>query len=111
MRLALTSALTLMAVGVAPASADVGRHCQQSGYCLFSGSGFDGTKVVVPAGYGCQPVTPLGIDVARSAARGFGDSHVLELFADNACANRIAVATDEVAETSARTYRLTMIPS
>ncbi|HEY3465630.1 MAG TPA: hypothetical protein VGL47_10895 [Amycolatopsis sp.] len=110
MVLAATST-SAIALTVAPASADVGSHCQQDGYCLFSGTSFTGTKVAVPSGSGCAPVTGLGFAVARSAARGYGDSKVLELFSDTQCATSLGVVSGEVASTAARAYRLISIPA
>jgi hypothetical protein len=110
MRLVIAASAALMLFAATPAVAEVSQHCQQAGYCLFSGSRFDGTKVSVPTGGGCRPVESLGIDAARSAARGFGDGYALELFSDSACANRIGTVSKEISGISAETYRLTMIP-
>jgi hypothetical protein len=92
------------------AQAEVSSHCTDSGYCLFSGTNFTGTEVVVPAGTGCRPVSTLGITTARSAARGYGDSYVLQLYTDTSCTTSAGTVTSEVASTSATAYRLIAIP-
>ena len=40
-KLALAAVAALTITGATPAWADVSEHCQQPGYCLFSGSDFD----------------------------------------------------------------------
>lgn len=89
---------------------EVSPHCQQDGYCLFSGTDFGGTKVSVPTGRGCEPVSALGIPVAGSAARGFGDGNALELYADEACTVSAGTVFHEIPETAAKAYRLIPIP-
>jgi hypothetical protein len=93
-----------------PASADVSPQCTEGGYCLFSGAGFTGTKVVVPVGAGCRQVSGLGFPVAHSAARGFGDGYALQLFADSACGTLVATVFSDVPNTTAAAYRLLPIP-
>ncbi|MEV8442887.1 hypothetical protein AB0425_36375 [Actinosynnema sp. NPDC051121] len=107
-----TAALLAVIACATPASAsDVSPHCQEPGYCLFSGTSFTGTRAVVPPTYGCHPVSDLGFPTARSAARGFGDGAALQLFTDSACATPVATVYNEVATTSATAYRLSRIPS
>jgi hypothetical protein len=103
------SLLFIVSTGI-PAHADVSVHCQEDGYCLFSGAGFAGEKVSLRAGNGCRSVADLGIATARSAARGYGDSKVLELFSDGQCSNSLGAVVDEVANTSAAAYRIVSIP-
>ncbi|MEU4768725.1 hypothetical protein AB0H12_36300 [Actinosynnema sp. NPDC023794] len=95
----------------AAAASEVSPHCQESGYCLFSGTSFTGTRAVLPLSYGCHPVTDLGFTTARSAARGFGDGTALQLFADSTCTTRVATVYHEVPTTAAASYRLMPIPS
>ncbi|WP_158843442.1 hypothetical protein [Saccharothrix deserti] len=96
----------------APASADPSPHCQEGGYCLFSGVEFGGTKAVLPANYNsCRPVSSLGFATARSAARGFGDDAALELYSDTTCTTHVATVFDDVPTTSANSYRLIRIPT
>ncbi|MCC8250306.1 hypothetical protein [Saccharothrix luteola] len=113
---ALSSALLLASAAAtasttAAAASDVSPHCQESGYCVFSGTSFTGTRAVLPLSYGCHPVTDLGFTTARSAARGFGDGTALQLFADSACATRVATVYHEVPTTTATSYRLMPIPT
>ncbi|QFZ23027.1 hypothetical protein [Saccharothrix syringae] len=104
--LALAAALT----AAVPAHADVSPHCQVGAYCLFPGENFIGDRAVPPLERGCHPVSALGFTTARSAARGFGDSWALELFADGGCATKVATVWQEVPVTAALSYRLTQIP-
>ncbi|MEV0680753.1 hypothetical protein AB0I60_29980 [Actinosynnema sp. NPDC050436] len=97
-------------LGAAPAGAAVGPHCQEDGYCLFSGEGFGGTKAVLPADYGCHRVSSLGFSPARSAARGYGDGTAPALYSDATCATHPTYVYDEVPSTSALSYRLLPIP-
>ncbi|MBW4716391.1 hypothetical protein [Saccharothrix obliqua] len=97
-------------LGAVPAGAAVSPHCQEDGYCLFSGVGFGGTRAVLPAEHGCRAVSTLGFTPARSAARGYGDGLALEIFADTGCADHLAFVYDEVPETNARSYRLVPVP-
>ncbi|GAB2983239.1 hypothetical protein [Saccharothrix stipae] len=113
-RFALAGALLLTAalLPAAPASAsDVSPHCQEPGYCLFSGSSFTGTRAVLPAAYGCHPVSDLGFTTARSAARGFGDGSGLVLYSDTTCTTRAATVYHEVPTTTAKSYRHLPIPT
>lgn len=107
---AVLSALTLATPASASAS-DVSPHCQESGYCLFSGTSFTGTRVIVPPTYGCHPVSDLGFTTARSAARGFGDGAALQLFTDAGCTTLAATVYSEVPATTATSYRLSRIPA
>ncbi|WP_370933318.1 hypothetical protein [Amycolatopsis sp. cg13] len=108
----MLSGILLVSISAgSPALADVSAHCQQDGYCLFSATEFAGEKVSVPTGSGCRSVAYLGITTARSAARGYGDSKVLELFSDNQCSNYVGTVVGEVANTSAAAYRIMSIPS
>ncbi len=108
---AVFSGCVLLSVSAGtPAQADVSAHCQDYGFCLFSGAGFTSKKATVPTGSGCRAVATLGFTTARSAARGYGDSKVLELFADAECANSVGTVVTEVANTSAVAYRLMSIP-
>ncbi|WP_410658893.1 hypothetical protein [Amycolatopsis sp. lyj-112] len=102
----LASALS----GGTPSAQEVSPHCQQDGYCLFSGTDFGGTKVSVPTGRGCKPVSALGIPAAGSAARGFGDANALELYADEACTVSAGTVFHEIPDTAAKAYRLIPIP-
>lgn len=95
----------------AAASSSVSPHCQESGYCVFSGTSFTGTRTVVPQSYGCHPITDLGFPTARSAARGFGDGTALQLFADPTCTTRVATVYHEVPTTTATSYLLMPIPT
>lgn len=92
-----------------PASADVSQHCQEGGYCLFSGANFTGTKVVLED-RGCHQVSELGFTPARSAARGFGDGLALQLFSDGSCGDSLGFVFDEVSNTNARSYLLMFVP-
>lgn len=108
----LTAALLCALAPATPASAsDVSPHCQEPGYCLFSGTSFTGTRATVPPTYGCHPISDLGFPIARSAARGFGDGAALQLFTDSTCATLAATVYTEVPTTSATAYRLSRIPS
>lgn len=91
--------------------APVSPHCQEDGYCLFSGTDFTGVKAVLPAVYGCHPVSALGYPTARSAARGFGDGLGLILYSDSTCGTHAANVHDEVPTTSAKSYRLLPLPT
>ncbi|MEU4743752.1 hypothetical protein AB0G02_25265 [Actinosynnema sp. NPDC023658] len=115
-RLALVGAFVLTAAlaSAAPASAvvaDVSPHCQEPGYCLFSGADFTGTRAVLPSTYGCHPVSDVGFATARSAARGFGDGTGLVLYSDTTCTTSVAVVRQEVPTTAAKSYRLLPIPA
>ncbi|GLY65625.1 peptidase inhibitor family I36 protein [Amycolatopsis taiwanensis] len=103
-------ALAGSALAAPAALADVSPHCQQSGYCLFSGAGFTGTRVTVSSGTGCHPVSDLGLPVARSAARGFGDGAALTLYSDTQCTTSIGTVFTELPDISAASYRLTPLP-
>jgi hypothetical protein len=84
-----------------PAVAAVSPHCQQSPYCLFSGTSFSGTKVPVNyTGVSCKTVASLSITEARSAVRGPGDSLAMELYSDAACASKVGTSS-----TTSRTPR------
>ncbi|CCH34636.1 hypothetical protein ABZ816_30260 [Actinosynnema sp. NPDC047251] len=111
-RIAVVGAVVLAGglLGAAPASAAVSPHCQEDGYCLFSGTQFSGTKAVLPTSWGCYPVSSLGFGPARSAARGYGDGSALAIYSDANCANRLAFVHDEVPATTALSYRLLPIP-
>lgn len=106
---ATASAATASAT--AATASDVSPHCQESGYCVFSGASFTGARAIVPLSYGCHPVTDLGFTTARSAARGFGDGTALQLFADSTCTTRVATVYHEVPTTTATSYRLMPIPT
>lgn len=113
-RFALAGALALAAAltSAVPASAsDVSPHCQEPGYCLFSGTSFTGTRVVLPASFGCHPVSDLGFPTARSAARGFGDGSALILYSDTTCTTAATTVHDELPTTTANSYRLLPIPT
>jgi hypothetical protein len=112
LRIILTGALVVAGstLAAAPAHADVSPHCTDAGYCLFSGTGFTGTRVAVSSGSGCRPVSGLGITTVRSAARGYGDGYALQLYSDTTCTTSAGVVFDEVASTSATAYRLIPIP-
>lgn len=107
----LAAATSTTAAAATTAASDVSPHCQESGYCLFSGTSFTGTRAVLPLSYGCHPVTDLGFTTARSAARGFGDGTALQLFADSTCTTRVATVYHEVPTTTATSYRLMPIPT
>jgi hypothetical protein len=115
----LTAALLAVLACATPASAtpasatafDVSPHCQEPGYCLFSGTSFTGARATVPATYGCHPVSDLGFPTARSAARGFGDGAALQLFTDAGCTTLAATVYSEVPATTATSYRLSRIPA
>lgn len=108
---------TTIAFTAAPATATTavpttaGPHCQEDGYCLFSGTDFTGVKAVLPADYGCHPVSALGYPTARSAARGFGDGLGLVLYSDTTCGTHAATVYDEIPATSAKSYRLLPLPA
>jgi hypothetical protein len=108
--LVAAAALSIPASAVAFADDGVSPHCPRDGYCLFSLSGFSGTQVVVPPGTGCRAVATAGIEVARSAARGYGDSSGLRLFADPGCAGPATDVRDEVASVEALAYQLIPLP-
>lgn len=113
LRVILTGALVVAGGALAapsPALADVSPHCTDAGYCLFSGTNFTGTRVVVPSGSGCRPVSGLGFATARSAARGYGDSYALQLYSDTGCTTSAGVVLGDVASTSATAYRLIPLP-
>jgi hypothetical protein len=112
LRIILTGAFVVAgsALAAPPAQAEVSPHCTDDGYCLFSGPEFTGTKVVVPSGSGCRPVSGLGLTTVRSAARGFGDGYALRLYSDTTCSTSAGTVYDEVASTSATAYRLIPIP-
>lgn len=103
--------VVLSTVVAATAQAEVSPHCQQHGYCLFSGAEFRGTKASVTSGNGCHSVSALGFPTARSVAQGFGDGETLELYADRACETSLGLALDEIPTTSAKSYRIRFIPS
>lgn len=105
------AALFTAAPATAVSAADVSPHCQEAGYCLFSGTSFTGTRAVLPSARGCHSVSKLGFTTARSAARGFGDGYALELYSDTTCTTGVATVYDEVPNTSAKSYRLMFIPS
>ncbi|AXB43448.1 hypothetical protein A4R43_13560 [Amycolatopsis albispora] len=105
---ALVAGGTLLGSGVA--AAEPSPHCQQHGYCVFSATGFGGTKASVPTGGGCRATSELGIPVVRSAARGFGDGYALELYADQNCATSAGTVYFELPDTTATAYRLIPIP-
>ncbi|NUT49619.1 MAG: hypothetical protein HOV94_20265, partial [Saccharothrix sp.] len=77
---------------------------------LFSGTSFTGTRAV-PQRFGCFPVSDLGFDTARSAARGSGDGSALVLYSDTSCATSVATVYYEVPNTAAKSYRMLPIPS
>lgn len=104
-----STAAPATATTAGPATA--GPHCQEDGYCLFSGTDFTGVKAVLPADYGCHPVSALGYPTARSAARGFGDGLGLVLYSDTTCGTHAATVYDEVPATSAKSYRLLPLPA
>lgn len=106
---ATVSPATVSPATVSPAT--VSPHCQEDGYCLFSGTDFTGVKAVLPADYGCHPVSALGYPTARSAARGFGDGLGLVLYSDTTCGTHAATVYDEVPATSAKSYRLLPLPA
>ena len=97
------------AVSAMPASA-AGEHCQTGAYCLFSATNYSGVSAVVASGSGCHAVASLGFPVARSAARGFGDSYALQLYADSSCTTSLGYLNSDVPDTSAQGYRLILIP-
>ncbi|MFI9815381.1 peptidase inhibitor family I36 protein [Saccharothrix variisporea] len=111
-KIALAGAVVVAAalVGATPAAATVSPHCQDGGYCLFSGTNFTGTKAVLPTTRGCRAVSTLGFTPARSAARGYGDGYALELYSDTSCTTSVATVFDEVPDTNARSYALIPIP-
>jgi hypothetical protein len=112
-RLITAFAAVLLGAGMfaaAPAVA-AGEHCQTGAYCLYSGTNYTGIKAVVPTGLGCHAVSTLGFPVAHSAARGFGDGYVLQLYADTACTSSLGNVNTDVPNTKAAGYRVMPIPS
>ncbi|TDP95095.1 peptidase inhibitor family I36 protein [Labedaea rhizosphaerae] len=108
----VTLAAVVLGAGLAsamPAGA-AGEHCQSGAYCLFSGTNYTGTSAVVASGLGCHAVSSLGFPVAHSAARGFGDSYALQLYADSSCRTLLGNVNSDVPNTSAAGYRLIPIP-
>lgn len=114
MVLAGAAAGSLVALGTlgvpGVALAEVSPHCTQDGYCLFSGSDFTGTEASPDSTGGCHLTSDLGLPVVRSAARGFGDGSVLVLYTDTACTSSPTFVTGDVADTSARSYRVMLVP-
>ncbi|RKT57329.1 hypothetical protein [Saccharothrix australiensis] len=111
-RIAIVGAVVLTAglLGAAPAGAEVGPHCEEGAYCLFSATQYGGTKAVVPPDWGCYPVSALGFTTARSAARGFGDGSGLGLYSDTSCTDHVAYVYDDIPDTTALSYRLVPLP-
>lgn len=99
----------LTAVTALPAVA-AGEHCPAQGSCLYSGANYTGTLAVVPSQGGCHTVASLGFSPARSAARGFGDGSVLQLYSDSACQASLGTVTADVPVTAAASYRVVFIP-
>lgn len=96
----------------APAgAADVSPFCREQGYCLFAESAFNGLAVVVPLKFGCHAVAEIGPSTVQSAARGFGDSYVLDLHSNGTCSAYIETVTHETPRTSAKSYELMQIPT
>src|SRR5262249_18530993 len=112
LRIVLAGAVAMAgsALVARPALADISPHWAEGGHCLFSDPTFGGTKVGLPSGSGCRPVTSVGVPVARSAARGSGDGYALRLFADTACGTLVATVFRDVPSTTAAAYRLMPIP-
>ncbi|WP_435279541.1 hypothetical protein [Streptomyces sp. 1222.5] len=106
----ITAAMTTS--GTVPAVADAPGHCQQSGYCVFDETSFNGNKSVLPNALGCHTTSTLGISAARSAARGFGDGKALALYSDTQCSHRITTVTQDhdSLDPAALSYSLTNLP-
>ncbi|MGR8007495.1 hypothetical protein [Streptomyces hypolithicus] len=109
---AAVTVATASLTGATHAAAEVSPHCRESGFCLFEGKSFTGPKAVVPASTGCRTTSTLGISATRSAARGFGDSKALRLYADSKCAQLITDVSEEraILDPAARSYSLVNLP-
>lgn len=107
------AALALMATMFTsiPAAASVSPFCMEHGYCVFSASDFKGQKVAIPLNFGCHTVAEIGLSTVQSAARGFGDSYVLELHSNGSCTAYIDTVVFETPRASAKSYKLIQIPA
>ena len=110
MRMVITAAAALMLFGATPAVAEVSDHCKESGYCLFSGSNFDGTKVSALR-IGCRTAQSIGLVAIRSAARGYGDSLALTIYSGTACDGTAVNVFSDTSGVVAKSYQLIPIPS
>lgn len=61
------------------------KHCAAQGFCLFPFTDYTGASKAVNMAPGCHAVLTLGMQQARSAARGLGSGYNLVLFTDFNC--------------------------
>lgn len=115
-RLIASLAAVVLGAGVftaTPAAAGVGKtHCTAQGFCLFSFTDYQGVSKPVNTAPGCHPVLTLGMQQARSAARGTPSVGNLVLYTDFNCHSVFDMLIDhDLSDTYAEGYMVVPVSS